>query len=317
MSNLAFAYRGLGRYADARRVGDEAVKLEVATAPTRRLLYQLGIMMNDGSAAAQIEWSKSVPREFDLIAAQAQVASFEGRLRDSATLYGRAADLATARSLSGTASGFWAHLAMTEAFYEEPRRATERVRTIVARTASAAESPGTIPRFRAAVALGLAGLGSDARELVERARQRYPESTLTRTVFIPTCEAAIAVGRGAPSEAIAALEAATPTEFGTVAGLVPTFLRGEAYLAKRDSEAARREFQKVLDHRGADPFAPVVPLARLGLARAWQMSGDLDKSRKEYDELLQIWKNADTDLPLLQRAREERAALSSSHSTTR
>jgi tetratricopeptide (TPR) repeat protein len=206
---------------------------------------------------------------------------------------------------------------MTEAFYEDPRRATERVRTIVARTASAAESPGTIPRFRAGVALGLAGLGTDARELVERARQRYPESTLTRTVFIPTCEAAIAVGRGAPSEAIAALEAATPTEFGTVAGLVPTFLRGEAYLAKRDSEAARREFQKVLDHRGADPFAPVVPLARLGLARAWQMSGDLDKSRKEYDELLQIWKNADTDLPLLQRARAERAALSGSHSTTR
>ena len=42
MSNLALAYRGLGRYADARRVGDEAVKLDVATAPTRRLLYQLG-----------------------------------------------------------------------------------------------------------------------------------------------------------------------------------------------------------------------------------------------------------------------------------
>ena len=44
MSNLAFAYRGLGRYADARKVGDEAVALKVATAPTRRLLYQLGIM---------------------------------------------------------------------------------------------------------------------------------------------------------------------------------------------------------------------------------------------------------------------------------
>ena len=65
----------------------------------------------------------------------------------------------------------------------------------------------------------------------------------------------------------------------------------------------------MLDHRGTDPFAPVIPLARLGLARAWQMSGDLDKSRQEYDELLQIWKNADADLPLLQRARAERAAL--------
>ena len=111
-------------------------------------------------AGREVELS---PREFDLIAAQAQVASFEGRLRDSATLYGRAADLATARSLSGTASGFWAHLAMTEAFYEDPRRATERVRTIVARTASAAESPGTIPRFRAAVGLPRRAR-TDARE---------------------------------------------------------------------------------------------------------------------------------------------------------
>ena len=34
-----------GRYADASRVGDEAVKLGVATTPTRRLLYQLGVLM--------------------------------------------------------------------------------------------------------------------------------------------------------------------------------------------------------------------------------------------------------------------------------
>jgi serine/threonine protein kinase/tetratricopeptide (TPR) repeat protein len=317
MSNLAFAYRGMGNYREARKVGDEAVALKVATAPTRRLLYQLGIMMNDGSAAAHLEWSKSVPREFDLIAAQAQVASFEGRLRDAVALYGRAADLATARSLSGTASGFWAHLAMTEAFYDDQRRASDRIQTIVGRTASAAENPGTIPRFRAAVALGLVGLGTEARELVSGARQRYPESTLTRTVFIPTSDAAIALGRGAPAEAITALEAATPTEFGTVAALVPTFLRGEAYLAKADLEAARREYQKVLDHRGSDPFAPVIPLAHLGLARAWQQSGDVDRSVQVYDALLQIWKNADPDLPLLQRTREERARLISSRPAPR
>jgi tetratricopeptide (TPR) repeat protein len=317
MSNLAFAYRGLGQYAEARKVGDEAVRLDVATAPTRRLLYQLGVLMNDGSAAAQLEWSRSRPREFDLISAQAQVAAYEGRLRDAEALYGQAADLATARSLSGTASGFWAHLAMTEAFYEDPQRASERVKTLVARTATAAESPGTIPRFRAAVAMGLVGLGSEARELVSRARQQYPESTLTRTVFIPTGEAAIALGKGAPAEAITALEAAAPTEFGTVASLVPTFLRGQSYLAQGNAEAARGEFQKVLDHRGTDPFTPVIPLARLGLARAWQLSGATDKSRHEYDELFQIWKNADPDLPLLQRARAQRARPSSSLSPVR
>ena len=223
--------------------------------------------------------------------------------------------MATARSLSGTASGYWAHLAMTEAFYGDPRRASERVRDIVARTATAAESPGASPRFRVAVALGLVGLGGDARELMSRAKQRYPDSTLTRTVFVPSTEAAIALGRGAPAGAITALAAAVPTEFGTVAGLVPTLLRGDAYLARKDAAAARGEYQKVLDHRGSDPFAPLIPLARLGLARAWQLSGDADRSRHEYDELFQVWKDADPDLPLLQRARAERARLSTSPSS--
>jgi tetratricopeptide (TPR) repeat protein len=102
-----------------------------------------------------------------------------------------------------------------------------------------------------------------------------------------------------------------------VAGLVPTFLRGEAYLAQRDAAAARGEYEKVLEHRGTDPFAPVIPLAHLGLARAWQLSGEIEKSRREYDELLQIWKNADPELPLLLRAREERARLSGSHPVAR
>jgi tetratricopeptide (TPR) repeat protein len=309
MSNLAVAYRGLGRYADARRIGDEAVKLGVATAPTRRLLYQLGVLMNDGSAEAHLAWAKSGPREFDLISAQAQIAAYLGKLREASSLYGQAADMATSRGLTGTASGYWAHLALTEAFYSEPRRATGRVRAIVEKTATAAESPGTIPRFRAAVALGLAGLGAEARELVAFARQRYPESTLTQTVFVPAAEAAIALGRGAPAAAVAALPAVGPAEFGTVASLVPTFLRGEGYLGSGNAAAARGEFQKVLDHRGTDPFAPVIPLARLGLARAWRASGDLDKSRHEYDELLTIWKDADPDLPIVEQARAERARL--------
>ena len=309
MSNLAFAYRGLGRYAEARRIAEEAVRLGVATTPTRRLLYQVGILMNDGSAAAQIEWSRSQPREYDLISAQAQVAAYAGRLHDAEALYGQAADLATARALTGAAAGYWAHLAMTEAFYGDRRHASARVRDIVGRTASAAESPGTIPRFRAAVALATVGLGSDARDLVRGARQRYPEATLTRTLLAPSVEAAIAIERGDPASAIKALEEAVPTEFGTVAGLVPTFLRGQAHLLARDASAARAEYQKVLDHRGSDPFTPVIPLARLGLARAWRLGGDTERSRREYDELLGIWKAADPDLPLLQRARAERAEL--------
>jgi tetratricopeptide (TPR) repeat protein len=203
---------------------------------------------------------------------------------------------------------------MTEALFGDPRHASGRVRDLVARTATAAESPGTVPRFRAAVALGIVGLGAEAREILDPAMTRYPQSTLVHTVLVPATEAAIALGRGRPAEAVTALDAARPTELGTVAGLVPAYLRGEAFLASGDAAAARVEFQKVIEHRGSDPLAPVVVLAHLGLARAWQLAGETANSRAEYDELLRIWKGADPDLPLLQRVRAERAALGASSS---
>ena len=76
-----------------------------------------------------------------------------------------------------------------------------------------------------------------------------------------------------------------------------------------DGAAARREYQKLLDARGADPFAPVVPLAHLGLARAWAADGDALRSREAYEELFRIWAQADSSLLLLQRARAEHARL--------
>ena len=310
MSNHAFALRGLGKYDEARKVAEEAVRLGVATTPTRRLLYQLGVLAGDGSHAQQLEWAKNRPREFDLLSAQAQVAAFEGRPGEAAELYTQAADKARARGLNGTASSYAAHLAWTEALYGDPANARERVRQIVAGMATAAGGLNALPRFRAAAALGYVGHTSTAREIVAAAGQRYPDSTVVRYLLIPTVTAAVALSRQRPDEALAALEKAMPTERGNLAGLVPTFLRGEAYLAKGEAASARREYQKVLDWRGADPFAPVVPLAQLGIARAWAADRDVVKSRQAYEALFRIWSRADPSLPLLKRARDAAARLS-------
>jgi tetratricopeptide (TPR) repeat protein len=309
MSNLATALRGLGKYDDARRIGEEAVGLGVATTPTRRLLYQLGVLAGDGSETKQLEWAKSSPREFDLISAQAQVAALEGRISDAAELYTRAADRARARGLRGTASSYSAHLAWTEALYGDPATAPRRVREIVSSMAADSEGLASVPRFRAAAALGLSGAGDPAREIVDQAERRYPQSTVVRYVLTPVVTAAIALSRRRPEEALAALERAVPAERGTVAGLIPMYLRGEAFLAQGDGAAARREYQKLLDSRGADPFAPVVPLAYLGMARAWAADRETSRSLKAYEELFRIWSRADASLPLLQRARLEYARL--------
>ena len=87
---------------------------------------------------------------------------------------------------------------------------------------------------------------------------------------------------------------------------MPAYLRGAARLAAGDAEGAAREFRVVLEHRGADPFSPVWPLAQLGLARALADTGRAVESRQAYDALLHTWLSADPDLRPLAAARRER-----------
>jgi tetratricopeptide (TPR) repeat protein len=308
LSNLAFALRALGKYDESRAVAEEAVALGVATAPTRRLLYQLGVVAGDGSDESYLAWAKGRPREFDLVSAQAQAAAFHGRLREAAELYQRAGDLALARGLGGTASGYAAQLAWTEALYRRRTEAADRVRHVMGHLTTEADGAGTVPRFRAAIAFGLTGLDPQALALVSSAEQRYPESTFVRTLLVPATRAVIALRQGRPGEAVDVLQATAATEGGTVAGLVPYYLRAEAYLQQQRFADAVREYERILASRGVDPLAPVIPLAHLGIARAHARSGNVEASRRAYEELFAIWKAAD-DLEPLQAARAEHARL--------
>ena len=88
-----------------------------------------------------------------------------------------------------------------------------------------------------------------------------------------------------------------------------TQLRGQAYLrAKRATEAAA-EFQKTVDHRGINPTGPEQSLAKLGLGRAYVITGDSAKARAAYQDFLALWKDADSDIPILKEAKAEYAKL--------
>lgn len=65
------------------------------------------------------------------------------------------------------------------------------------------------------------------------------------------------------------------------------------------------EFQKVIDHRHIVGTSPLYPLAHLGLARGAMLSGDTAKARKAYQDFFAIWKDADSDIPILMEARKE------------
>ena len=84
---------------------------------------------------------------------------------------------------------------------------------------------------------------------------------------------------------------------------------GEAYLAARKGNEAAAEFQKIYDHRGIVVNSPIGVLAHLGLARAYALSGEKTKAKSAYQDCLTIWKDADSDIPMLKQAKAEYAKL--------
>jgi len=310
LSNLAYAYRGLGRFAEARQVAQHAVDLKVETSPTRRLIYQLDLLEGRTAAAEEhLRWARDRPREFDLHSARAQWLAFQGRMSEAREAYQQVIELASRRSLPETAAGFSAHLALTEALYGDARRATAAAEASMNGETGKGVSPAAVPRFRAIAGLALAGDPARAEEIARGLSVRFPDSTLVKAVMLPMVHAAAAIARGRHEQALTALRDASDYELGTIAALVPIYFRGLAYLGTGDGERAGAEFKRLLDHRGTDPFAPVCALAQLGLARSLAMTGKTNDARAAYDAFLKSWRQADADLPALAAARSERARL--------
>ncbi len=76
-----------------------------------------------------------------------------------------------------------------------------------------------------------------------------------------------------------------------------------------EGNRAAAEFQKFIDYRGLVANFPWGALARLGLARAYAMQGDMAKARAAYQDFLTLWKDADPDIPILKEAKAEYAKL--------
>jgi predicted Zn-dependent protease len=91
--------------------------------------------------------------------------------------------------------------------------------------------------------------------------------------------------------------------------MYPTYLRGEAYLLAKQGQEAATEFQKIINHRGLVANYPLGALTRLGLARSYALQGESAKARTAYSDFLNLWKDADPDIPILKQAKAEYAKL--------
>jgi tetratricopeptide (TPR) repeat protein len=309
-SNLAFAYRGAGRYGEARRTADKSVAMRIETLPTRRLLYQLAELDGDeNTARVQLEWAKPRAQGFDLTGARAQVLAFHGRMAEARAAFSETVALAARNGFPQIGSGYAAQSAVTEALYGAARQAIEQGRAVPHETTYA-------PRLRVATAFALAGQIDAAQAELGRFRDERPEDTWVHDVYVPIAEAAVALAQGRNEEAVAALRRTVPYERGFVAALLSIYFRAEARFRSKAYTDAIEDYKAVLANRGADPFSPVVPLSQLGLARALAQGGDIAGSARAYAEVLEMWRQADVDFVPAKTARSEASALNSSPSPT-
>jgi serine/threonine protein kinase/Tfp pilus assembly protein PilF len=308
--NISLVYLTLGQFDKAKAALDSAAALKLDAGSLHLTAYYLAFLQSDTAAMAQhLAWGAGKPGDEDpLLAAQSDTEGYYGRLAAARDFARRAVDSAIRADSNETAALWQVNGALREAEFGNTAQARQ------AANAALSLSPGRDVKVLAALALARAGDVPHARALADELERTYPTNTTLKLYWFPIVRAAIALGNQKPGDAVVALEAVAPYEFGEpppfqYGTVYAAYIRGEAYLAKHDGAAAAREFQKFLDHRGLVVNYPLASLAHLGLARAYTLSGDTAKAKATYQDFLTLWKDADPDIPILKDAKAEYAKL--------
>ncbi|MFZ0478267.1 MAG: protein kinase [Terriglobales bacterium] len=334
-SSLASVYINLNQFDKVDEVLNEAKARRVDSAFFVGNRYQLAFVRhNEAEMERQVAAAVGKPGiENLLIGYQGDTEAYHGHLA-KAREYTRQA-IASARQDGDeeTALGYAAIGALREAELGNRATATRQITDILV------HGRGQEIQILGALALARAGEHEKALALGHDLNQRFPFNTLLNEYWLPSIRGAVALQRNNPAQAIEILEHARRYELAapqvaTNVALYPIYLRGEAYLAAGFPDKAQVEFQKILDHPGLVGNYILGALAHLGIGRAYAMeagipvvsvskkpgteqhfgraldrTGALAKARAAYGDFFTIWKDADSDIPLLKQARIEHRKL--------
>jgi tetratricopeptide (TPR) repeat protein len=289
------AYICLDRLAEAKQLAEKLRAQGLGGARIHQRFLEMAYVEGDDAAAGrEIQWFAGQPAVYLSFGLQAANQNALGQRRESSKLYRRAAEAAQHHGLRNAAAEF-----------EEAD----------ARADALSGNCQSVRRLgRPALALAMCGDANQAEKLAAETSKLFPNGTLWNAVQLPAIRAAIALKRDQPAKAVELLASASPYERAYPEAV---YLRGLAYLDLREGAKAAAEFEKILDHKGANwgsdwqhPYwGQFYSLSYLGLARASALAGDRAKAGKAYQEFLILWKDADSDTPILKQANAEYARL--------
>jgi eukaryotic-like serine/threonine-protein kinase len=310
--NLGAYYLALNRVDEAQATTDQALSRKLDDVALRAVIYGLGFVRGDSAKMQQqVAWSAGKAGAEDLLLSyQSDTEAYFGHLEKARELSRRAVEVARRSDRKEPAALWQANAAVRESMLGNTKLARE----------NAASALSIVPDSKdtevlAAIAWARSGELSRAESLIADLGKRFPLNTGVQSVWLPTIRAQIEIARGNPAKAVELLETASQYELGEWSGslfnscLYPVFVRGDAYLALHQGNAAVAEFQKILDHRGVVWNCATGALAHLGVARAYAVSGDAAKAKASYQDFFALWKDADPDIPILKEAKTEYAKL--------
>jgi eukaryotic-like serine/threonine-protein kinase len=304
--NLMQAYTALGRFQDSRDSFEKAIRSGDNYPLLHGCVYYAAFASSDTTEMErQSAWAIGKPEIEDfLLSAQSDTAAYSGGLRQARRLSLEAIDSANGQHRSEAAALWQINSAFREAEFGYPDRARQLAGSVLA------VAPGRQIQMLVALALARAGDVSRAESTANNLARDFPDDTLLQLYWLPAIRAAIALDRNNPSAAVEALRRSSPYDFASpppfqLGTLYPAYLRGLAYLSSHQPAEAAGEFQKILDHPGIVLNFPLGALAHLGLARAYGLQGDVSRSRASYQTFLNLWKEADPTIPVLQAAKTE------------
>jgi eukaryotic-like serine/threonine-protein kinase len=289
------AYICLDRLPEAHQLGEKVRTLRVDGPRIHQRFLEMAYVEDDHAAVSrEIQWFAGKAEEYLSFGLQAADRNVHGRRRESHTLYQRAAETALRRGFQDIASEFVEADARADALSGNCQTARRL--------------------GRPALALAMCGNAAQAEKLAAETSKLFPDGTIWNAVQLPEIRAAIALHRDRPTESVELLASASPYERSY---LEAVYLRGLAYLRLRKGAEAVAEFQKIVDHKGANWGATWVhpywgqyySLSYLGMARGYAYAGDTAKARKAFQDFFELWKDADPDIPIFKQAKAEYAEL--------
>jgi eukaryotic-like serine/threonine-protein kinase len=296
--NLSLAYTGLNRLDEAKATLNQALQRKLGSSFLHLQLVAIALAQNDEAMAdREFELAKAGPEgEMGGLMAKGGLAACRGQMRQARELGQKSREAAERLNLKEGAAYEYTQEALVEAIFLDKSRALDDVK----QSLKMSDSPNVV--LNAATTLAIAGEDKKASKLVDDVARQRPYDTLVQFVSVPLVKAQIEINHGNPAKAIDLLDGAMIYARVNTAVL---YVRGNAYLRAGQGGEAVQAFQRMLDLRNVFPGDPLIPLAKLGLGRAYALQNDTAHSRIAYQDFLAQWKDADPDVRLLQQAKAE------------